>query len=169
MDAVSRQRSRERKKSAGQAFGDTHEIWRDPSALASKHSPGPAKASQDFVGDEQHIVGGGEVADAREKLFGMNDHAARALKQRLHDDGGNFVAAFGKHAFEFFQTFNVASRAFEVHRAMRAGSRVRPQDRQAKRVKCRGKGRIVADRHRAGRIAVISVLERDDPAFFGAT
>src|SRR6266853_664658 len=43
VDVVGRQRSRERKKSAGQALGDTHEIGHDSGALASKHSPGPAK------------------------------------------------------------------------------------------------------------------------------
>jgi hypothetical protein len=31
----------------------------------------------------------------------MNDHPARALEQGLDNYGGNFVTAFGKHAFKF--------------------------------------------------------------------
>jgi len=115
-----------------------------------------------------NVVGGSELADAREKLFGMNDHAARALKQRLHDDGGNFRGHVRQGGVqELSKAFDMAGRAREAHGTMRAVGGVRAQDWKSNRFKRRGERRIVADRHRPNGIAVIGVLERDDATLPG--
>jgi hypothetical protein len=144
VDAFGRECSRERKKSAGKALGDAHKIRKNSGAVAGKHPPGAAKSGQNFVRDEQDIVRGGEAPDARKKLFRMNDHAARALQQRLDDDCGNLVAAFGEQTFEFSKTFDLAGRAREAHWTMRAIGRMNAQNWKAKRIESRGEWRIVA-------------------------
>src|SRR6266404_4227734 len=144
VDALGGECSRERKKSAGKALGEAHKIRKNSGAVAGKHPPGAAKSGQNFVRDEQDIVCGGEAADARKKLFWMNDHSARALQQRLDDDCGTLVAAFGDHAFEVPNTFDLAGRACEAHRTMGEFGRMNAQNWKAKRIESRGEWRIVA-------------------------
>ena len=97
----------------------------------------------------------------------MNDHSARALQQRLDDDGGDFMPVLGKQLLQFVQALDVAGRAREADRAVRAIRRVGAQHRNAPGIERRGEGRIVAHGHRAGRVAVIRVFQRDNAALLG--
>src|SRR6266849_10683802 len=99
----------------------------------------------------------------------MNDHAPRAWEQWLNEDCRNFVAAFVNQAFEFSKAFDLAGRACEAHRTMRAVGGMHAQNREAKRFERRGEWRIVAHGHCANRIAVVGVFERDDAVFPGLT
>ena len=101
MNAIRRKRCCQREKSAGQPFGDAHQIGNYGGSLAGKHAARSSKAGKNFVCDQQYIVSSGQAADSGKKFFGMNDHPARALQQRLDNNSGNFVAAFGEHVFEF--------------------------------------------------------------------
>jgi len=44
---------------------------------------------------------------------------------------------------------------------------MRTKDGKPQRVKCVGEGRIIAHRHRADRVSVVGVFERDNAALFG--
>ncbi len=62
-----------------------------PGRLAGEHRAGAAEAGEDFVEDQQHAVPVGERAQPPQHLGLMEAHAARALHQRLDDDGGDRV------------------------------------------------------------------------------
>ncbi len=96
VNAIGGNRRGERKKSAGQSLGDAHQIGNHARAFASEHAAGAPKAGEDFVGNQQDIVSGGQAAHSGKKFLGMNDHSARALKQRLDNHGGDFMAVFGE-------------------------------------------------------------------------
>jgi len=44
----------------------------------------------------------------------VNDHAARALKQGLDDDGGDFVGAFGQQVFQLLDALDMAGFALQA-------------------------------------------------------
>ena len=165
VNAIGRKRRGQWQKSAGQSLGDAHQIGNDCGSFAGEHSARSAEAGEDFVRNQQHIVSGGQAADSGKKFLGMNDHPARALKQRLDNHGGDFIALLGKQALQFVQAFDLAGCAREADRAVRAVGRMRAQDRNSQGIERRGEWRIVAHRHRAHRIAVVGVFERDDFLF----
>src|SRR5580704_10405581 len=97
----------------------------------------------------------------------MNDHAARALKKRLDDDGSDLVTAFRQELFELLRALDVTRLALQANGTTIAVGGVHAMDGIAHGAKRFGEGRFVADGHGAGGVAVIAVRESDDFAFLG--
>jgi len=131
VNAIGRKRRGQRQKSAGQSFGDTHQVGRHPGSFAGEHTARAPKACENFVCNQQHIVSGGKTSDAGKKFFGMNNHSTCALQERLDNHGGNLIAMFGKQDLQLIQAFDVAGRASEADRTVRAVSRMSAQDRNS--------------------------------------
>ena len=84
-----RERGRQGQESAGQPFGNTHQVRRYTRDFASEHLSAPPEAGQYLIGDQQDIVLVRQLPDSLEELRGMNNHSSRPLQQRFDDDRGN--------------------------------------------------------------------------------
>src|ERR1700692_4864853 len=56
LDAVSAQRNAHRQETAGDAFGDAHDVGRNIGEVTGKHFSGAAEAREDFVGGKKDVV-----------------------------------------------------------------------------------------------------------------
>ena len=137
--------------------------------LAREHPAGAAESGEHFVGDEQRPVSIAEPSRARQKLARPDDHAAGRLQHRLDEDGGDAVAVALERRFEAAQAVDLAARPLETERAAIAVGRIGAgHPKQQRRERAR-EDRILADRHRADRVAVIRVVQRDERAPLGLT
>ena len=131
--------------------------------FAREHPAGPSESGEDFVRNHQHAVAVAQLPDAVEKLARPHDHPARALEHRLDEHRGDLVAAGLQPGLEVAEAVDSARLAPEVHRAAVAVRRVHAVDGEEQGGKRLREDRVFAHRHRADGVAVIRVVERDDP------
>ena len=96
VDALGRERRRERQVAARQALRDGHEVGRDALVLAREHRPGAAEAGRDLVADQEHVVLVAEMADVAQVAVGSDEDARGALDERLDDHRGDAVAVLAR-------------------------------------------------------------------------
>ena len=102
--------------------------------------------------------------DAFQQSFRCDEHAPRALDERLHDDACNFCCMFGEDAFYLIETARFCRVRLETSppggRALQARAfRCRHTDAiEKKRVKVLMKTLNAADAHRADCIAVVGLI-----------
>src|SRR5258708_7482846 len=113
-DTVGAQRNAHGQKAACDALGHAHDVGRNIRQIAGKHFSCTAEPGKNFVGDKKNVVLRAESANFLQELNRVNDHAARALKQGLDDDGGDFVGAFGQQVFQLLDAFDVAGFALQA-------------------------------------------------------
>ena len=162
---VGRARRAERQIAGGQRFRQTDDVGRDVGVLARKHPAGAAESGEHFVGDEQHAEAIAEPAHAGEKFRRPDDHPAGALQHRLDDAPRRPLASCQRtpaSASRSRQAIDLAGRALEAERAPIAVRRVRAHDLEQQRRERARENRILAHRHRADRVAVIRVVQRDE-------
>ncbi len=151
-------------EAAGQSFGQAHDVGHYRGAIAGKHGSAAAKASQDFVGDEQDIVFRAELPDALQELRGVHNHSARALEQRLNNQRRDFVVIGREQAFERFDAIDIAGGTDLSYGAAKTIRGRGAQHRESQLFKSRNEGRVCADGHGSGGVAVVGVLQRDELA-----
>ena len=98
VDALGRQRRRQRHVAAGEALGEAEQVRRDALLLAGEHRPGAAEAGRDLVADQQHAVAVAELAHRAQVARRVDDHPGGALHQRLDDHRGDLLLVHGEDA-----------------------------------------------------------------------
>src|SRR5207247_4168536 len=81
-------------------------IGNDICQFASKHPAGAAESGEDLIRDEQYVVFRRGAANPLQKLDRMNDHAARSLEQRLHDDRRDLLMPLLEKLFQVLGTID---------------------------------------------------------------
>ena len=76
-------------------LGELDHVGLDAPVLQAEHPAGAAEPGDDLVRDQQHVVPGADLADAREVVGLGRDHAAAAL-HRLGDEHGDRLRPFGE-------------------------------------------------------------------------
>jgi hypothetical protein len=100
--------SGQRQRTAAKALAERHNVGRDIRCFASKHGAGAPEAGEDFVEDQQQLVFVGGGAQAAKRLLVMENHAARALHQRLHHDAREFAGMAFEEGVEGGNGFSVS-------------------------------------------------------------
>ena len=150
MDLLGGQRGRQRQVAAGDPLREAHQVGRDPLVLAGEHAPGAPEADRHLVADEQRAVAVAQLADRAQVALGVHDHPGRALDQRLHDHGRDLA---GVRLEQPLHVRGVARLGLERVEQQRAVHRVEQVD--------------AADRHRADRVPVVGVAQRDEAGALG--
>ncbi len=78
-------------------LADGDDVGNDAGLLAGEHGSGASEAGEDLVEDQQQIVAVGEFAQAAQHGRVVEQHAARALHQRLDDDAGDLAGMALEH------------------------------------------------------------------------
>ena len=92
----------------------------------------------------------------------MDDHPARSLNHRFHDERCDFLVMSFEDVSHAVQALNIAVLPAPSHRTAIAIRGVSAQDREAHHLESFGERRIGAYRHRAGGIAMIGMIEGDN-------
>ena len=155
---------RERQVAAGQSLRQAQEVRADARLLAGEERAGAAEADRDLVRDQQHAVAVAGLAQEREVHGVVHAHRARALHQRLDDDGGDLVRVLGQRRFhvrEHAPAVRLPALARLAPVAVGGGHR---DDVHQQRLVHLLVELDVADGERAERLAVVAVRERDEAA-----
>ena len=126
--------------------------------ITGKHFSGPPEPRQYFIGDQQDIVLRAQCAHFLQELDGMHNHPPSALQQRLDNDRGNLFAAIRQELRETLRAFDVTRRTLQPKWTAMAIGRVHAMHRKTHGSEWLCEGRVVADGHCSGRVAVIPVL-----------
>jgi hypothetical protein len=107
-DAIRAESDAHRQESAGDAFREAHQIWRNAREIARKHFPGPAKSRKHFIGDQQHITLCAKRPHLPQKLHRVNNHPSSALQKWFDDYRRDFVAPLREQRLELQDAFDLA-------------------------------------------------------------
>ncbi len=150
------------KKTSGDPFGKAHEVGNYVRQFAGKHRATAAKAGQDLIRDQQHVMFRRQRANTLQELYRMNNHPASPLQQRLDDDCGNPVAAILKQLCQGIGTFDAAGSTGLPYRTAVAIRRMNPVHGKPQSIKRLGETGVCAYGHSAHRIAMIGMLQSHD-------
>ena len=89
-----------RQCAAGQGFRQGEDIRNDAGLLEGEHRTGAAKASEDFIEDQQYLVALRSRPQSLENTSIVKAHAAGALHQGFDDDCSHLAGAVGEHGLE---------------------------------------------------------------------
>ncbi len=116
------------------------------SCSTGEHRPGTTEARGDLVADEQDAELVAQITDLAQVTVGLHQHAGGSLDQRLDDHGGETVGMLGEQPA---QVIGVAGARLPGVEEQRVVDRMEQVD--------------AAHRDRSERVAVICVLEADEP------
>ena len=149
-DRPGAQRHGERHRAAGNSLRKAHDVGRHARLFAGGECAGAAKAGHDLVGNEQGAGLAADLPQGAQNLRGIGQHAARAQQQRLDDQRGDIARSAG-----------LAQSIQRVLLASRMGER-QAHDVEQQRFVGGIEHAARARRHRADRVTMIGVLQRDD-------
>ena len=76
---------------AGQRLAERHNVGNYARGLECEQRAGAAETGKNLIEDQQNVVAVGRFAQRPQYLRVVEAHAARALHQRLDDDGRNLL------------------------------------------------------------------------------
>jgi hypothetical protein len=150
VDRLTRQGHGKRQAAPGQALGKAEDIGPYPGVLAGKQRAGAAPAGQHLVRDQQHAMGGTDGCSRAEHRRRIKAHATRPQQQRFDDERRDIAAPAC-----LFQSVQ-----HHLALSLWKGQRLHLEEQRLI-------GAVVdaarANRHGADRVAMIAMLEREDP------
>ncbi len=81
----------QRKRAAGESLAETQDVRRDPRLFAGEKRSRPPEADENLVRDQQHAMARTSLGDAAQGFGRKKFHSARALDQRLDQNGGDIL------------------------------------------------------------------------------